>query len=135
MLGELLTDSVGQTTGLRVLPAQTGLPQVEVSFESEGTILGVHCTEMGTYAAVARPDGTMFGEGQGVLMTEDAETVLWTGSGVGHMLGRGQGQAWRGAIYFQTASQRLARLNGVAGVFEFNVDEGGKTEAKVYAWE
>jgi hypothetical protein len=32
---------------------------------------------MGTYVSTARPDGTLFGEGQGIIMTDDGEVVTW----------------------------------------------------------
>jgi hypothetical protein len=43
--------------------------------------------------------------------------------------------AFRGAIYFQTASDRLARLNGMAVVFEYEADESGKCSSKSYEWK
>jgi hypothetical protein len=35
-------------------------------------------------------------------------------------------------LYPQTTSERLARLNGIAAVFEFDVDEKGKVVVKTY---
>jgi hypothetical protein len=135
MLGEQLGQESGQITGMRVLPSDGGGPKVEVSIQTSGRLLDADVTNMGTYVSVVRPDGTLFGEGQGVLMTGEGETVTWTGAGVGRFLGRGTAVAWRGAIYFQTTSAKLARLNGVAGVFEYDTDEGGKTEAKIFEWK
>ena len=34
-----------------------------------------------------------------------------------------------------TTSQRLAQLNGIAGVYEFEIDETGKTKDKIYEWK
>ena len=134
MLGEQLGEEVGEITGTRVLPS-SGPPKVEVSFQAQGTLLGMHETNMGTYIAVTRPDGTLFGEGQGVTMTEDGQMASWHGHGVGRFTGQGSAVAWRGAIYYQTTSQRLARLNGIVGVFEYSTDAGGKAESKVYEWK
>ena len=133
MLGEQIAHEQGQVTGLRVLAGEAG-PKVEVSFTSSITLLGVHGTNMGTYVSVTRPDGSLFGEGQGVVMTDDGEMAAWQGQGAGRFTGRGTAVSWRGAVYFQTASQRLARLNGSAVVFEYNTDENGKTEAKSFEW-
>jgi hypothetical protein len=133
MLGELLGEELGQITARRVLPSE-GLPRVEVSFQASGTLLGVHETDMSTYVAVARPDGTMFGDGQGVIQTEDGDMATWRGQGVGRFTAPGR-QSWRGAIYYETSSERLARLNGIACVFEYEVDESGKTESKLWEWE
>lgn len=135
MVGEFLGEEIGQVTGLRVLPPEGGAPVVEASFSANGTLLGEHVTDMGTYRAIARADGTLFGEGQGVIMTESGATITWTGSGVGTPTGHGTGVSWRGAIYYQTASEHFARLNRVAAVFEYLADESGKTEAKTYEWK
>ena len=43
--------------------------------------------------------------------------------------------AWRGALYFQTTAERLAQLNGIAVVFEFESDESGKTAGKNWEWK
>jgi hypothetical protein len=135
MLGELIGEETGQITGMRVLPDEGEGTKVEVSFQSNGVLLGAHVTTLGTYSSVTRPDGTLFGDGQGVTMTEDGEAASWSGHGVGRFTGHGMATAFRGAIYFQTASKRLARLNGTAVVFEHESDESGKTEDKSYEWK
>jgi len=96
-----------------VLPGTNG-PEVEVSFQSNGTLRGVHETNMGTYITITRPDGTLFGEGQGVVMTDDGEMAAWKGHGVGRFTGHGSAVSWRGARYCQTNSPKLARLNSIA---------------------
>ena len=134
MLGEQVGHEVGQVSGLRVLPGEDG-PRVEVSFQASGTLLGIHENNMGTYVSVTRPDGTLFGEGQGIAMTDEGETVTWQGNGVGRFTGHGTAVSWRGAIYYRTTSERLARLNGIAGVFEYETDQSGKSEAKSFEWK
>jgi hypothetical protein len=134
MIGELLGDELGEVTTTRVLPSVGQSPKVEVSFRANGTVLGIHCTDMGTYVASAQPDGMMFGEGQGLLQTEHGDVATWRGSGRGRFTSPGR-QAWRGAIYFQTTSERLSRLNEVACVFEYEIDESGKTDSKTWEWK
>jgi hypothetical protein len=134
MLGEQIGQEAGQVTGIRVLPSE-GDPSVEVSFQATGTLLGVRETNMGTYTTVTRPDGTLFGEGQGVIMTDDGEQATWKGGGAGRFTGDGTAVAWRGAIYYQSASPRLARLHGMAVVFEYETDASGKSEAKSFEWK
>ena len=134
MLGEMLSEEQGKITGIRVLPSEGQDPKMEVSFQASGRLLGVDETDMGTYEAVARPDGTLHGKGQGVIMTADGEVVTWTGEGVARP-GRGLAASWRGAVYHQTASQKLARLNGVAIVFEYEVDESGNVHSKLWEWK
>ena len=133
MLGDIIGEERGQTTGTRVLQSETG-PRVEVSFQAQGTLLGKDVTDMGTYISVARSDGTMYAEGQGIAMTADGEMASWRGQGVGHFTRPGA-LAWRGAIYYETASKKLSRLNGIAVVYEFESDEGGKTESKSWEWK
>ncbi len=135
MLGELIHEERGKTIGLRVLPSGGDGPKVEVSFQASGKVLGVEETDIVTYSSVVRPGGILFGEGQGVATTKDGDALSWTGQGVGRLTGRGSAARWRGAIYYWTSSQKLARLNGVAGVFEYEVDENGNTEAKVWEWK
>jgi hypothetical protein len=135
MLGEQIGEVTGQITGMRVLPDEGHGAKVEVSFQQSGTLLGVHVNDMGTYISVTRPDGTLFGDGQGVTMTEDGEMATWRGQGVGRFTGRGGAVSYRGAVYFQTTSERLAQLNSMAVVFEYESDESGKTTAKDYEWK
>ena len=89
---------------------------------------------MWTYWSMVRPDGVLYGEGQGILMTKDGEMVTWRGQGVGRFKAGG-GVSWRGAVYYQTASQKLSRLNGVAGVFEHEVDQKDNTSGKIWEWK
>ena len=135
MLGEQIGEETGQITGMRVLPDEGAGAKVEVSFQQSGTLLGAHISDMGTYVSVTRPDGTLFGDGQGVIMTDQGEMAAWRGQGVGRFTGHGTAVAYRGAIYFQTTSERLSRLNGIAVVFEYETDESGKTAAKAYEWK
>ena len=135
MLGEQIGEETGQVTGIRVLPDEGTGSRVEVSFQTSGTLLGAHVSNMGTYISTPRPDGTLFGDGQGVAVTEQGDMATWRGQGVGHFTGHGTAVSWRGAIYFQTTSERLARLNGIAAVFEYEADESGKTTDKTYEWK
>ncbi len=135
MLGEQIGEETGQITGMRVLPDEGAGPKVEVSYQASGTLLGTHVNDMGTYVSVTRPDGTLFGDGQGVAMTDDGEMASWRGQGVGRFTGPGGAVAYRGAIFYQTTSQRLARLNGIAAVFEYESDGSGKTTIKTYEWK
>ncbi|HEY3239630.1 MAG TPA: hypothetical protein VGL92_08710 [Acidimicrobiia bacterium] len=135
MLGEQLGDDRGQVISTRVLPSEPGQgPRVEVTFETHGTILGIPTKEMGTYWAVVRPNGTLFGEGQGILTSPQGDMASWRGQGVG-LLTESGGTQFRGAIYVETASPNWTRLNAVACVYEFSVDDSGKTESKLWEWK
>jgi len=107
---------------------------VEVSFEDAGNMLGVATNGMGTYKSDAGPDGSLYGDGQGVMITADGEPITWRGSGAGKLLAGGA-VSYRGILYYRTSSQKLARLNNACGVFEYEVDAAGNTTAKVWEWK
>jgi len=132
MLGELIYQGSGKRIVRRVLSAEP--VKVEVTFEGSGKILGTDAMEIGTYTSVIRSDGSIYGEGQGVLMTSGGDSIIWKGTGVGTFKERGA-VSYRGAVYYQTAAQKLSRLNTVAGVFEFEADENGNTQSKVWEWK
>jgi hypothetical protein len=132
MLGEQIGETKGKRLVRRVLSVNP--PTAEVSFEDSGQLLGVATTGMGTYTSVVSPDGTIHGDGQGLIMTTDGESVTWTGSGSGRF-GAGGAVSYRGMLFFRTASQKLARLNGTCGAFEYEVDASGSTVSKVWEWK
>jgi hypothetical protein len=137
MLGEKLGEFRGKVTGQRILPAEDGNPKVETSFEIMGTMLGLEATMMGTYWSMVRPDGTLYGEcpQQGIIMTREGDLGTWTGTGVGRFTGQGSAVSFRGALYFRTSSTKLARLNGMAVLHEWEVDEHGNAHTPFWEWK
>ena len=129
-----IAEATGKVTGRRVLPNPGGGPKVETSFEASGKVLGIDNRETGTYCAVLRPDGTLLGEGQGLLMGKGGEVATWVGGGVGTIRKDG-GVSYRGAVYYQTSSPAWARLNAVAGIFEYEVDAEGNSRAQLWEWK
>ncbi len=134
MLGEQIGEERGKRTARRVLSTDGGGFKVEVSFESNGQVLGVDTHEIGTYWSAPRPDGSLYGEGEGVVLTPDGGMATWKGAGVGKF-GAGGAVSYRGAIYYNTSIPELARLNAVAAVFEFEVDAEGNTHSKIWEWK
>ncbi len=132
MLGELVGETTGKRIVRRVLSSEP--PRVEVSFEDSGKMLGIEVTGFGTYTAVVRPDGTIYGEGEGVTTTKDGEMLTWKGSGLGTFKEHGA-ISYRGILYYRTMSERLARLNSVAAIFEYEVDAQGNTHSKAWEWK
>jgi hypothetical protein len=132
MLKELIVESTSKRSGRRVVSIDP--PTTEVSFEDSGHLLGVPTTGTGTYTATILPDGSMFGHGQGVYMTQDGEGITWSGTGVGRF-GPGGSISYRGMLFFRTASQKLARINNACGAFEYEVDAAGAGVSKVWEWK
>ena len=132
MLGEMFGESTGKRILRRVVSSEP--LTAEVSFEDSGKMLGVNTNGFGTYLSVVGSNGTMHGEGHGVLITQDGEMITWRGSGLGKFRPDG-GVSYRGILYYHTASTKLARLNQAPGVFEYEVDGEGKTHTKVWEWK
>jgi hypothetical protein len=132
MIGEQVVQSTGKRLVRRVLSINP--PTAEVSFEDTGTILGVAANGMGTYTSVVHPDGSIHGDGQGLIMTPDGDSITWTGTGVGKF-GPGGSVSYRGMIFYKTASQKLSRMNNLCGAFEFETDPAGITSSKVWEWK
>jgi hypothetical protein len=133
MLGEQIGELRGKRTVRRVLSSDSGF-KVEVSFEDAGKLLGADVMELASYTSTSRPDGTLYGEGQGVVITKDGESATWKGQGVGKFTKTG-GVSYRGAVYYSSASPKFARLNSVAGVFEFEADADGNVHSKLWEWK
>ena len=133
MLGDKIGEEKGRMTGRRVLPAEGYGPKIEVSFESEGTLLGVASNGLGTYLSALRPDGTLSGEGQGIVMGKGGEAASWKARGLGRFTDTG-GASWRGSILWMSASEKWASLNNIVGVFEFEQDADGNTQGSTWAW-
>ena len=134
MQGEKICEESGKVTSQRVLPNPGGGPKMETSFQAQGTLLGVNETDTGTYCSVVRPDGTLHGEGQGIVMGKDGDMATWIGQGVGTIKKDGS-VSYRGAVYYQTSSARWSRLNGVAAIYEYEVDPQGNTRAQFWEWK
>jgi len=134
MIGDKIGDEMGQVTGRRVLPTRNGRPVVEISFQQSGEVYGMHVTDIGTYEAVTLPDGRLSGRGHGILMTPDGDTVAWDGYGMGKFTTGGR-VSWRGSLHYHTTSERMARMNEIVGMFEYEVDEAGKTTGALWEWK
>jgi hypothetical protein len=134
MLGEQIGEERGKITARRVLGSDGSGPKVEVSFETSGKVLGADITDLGTYWSVVQPNGTLYGEGQGVIMTPQGDLIQWTGAGRGRFTEQG-GVSFRGAVYYQTSAEKFARLNGVAIIYEHDTDRDGGVATKYWEWK
>jgi len=133
MLGELIYEEKGTTTGVRVLESENGSVKVEVSIQTEGKILGVGETCLWSYWSETRSDGSIHGQGKGFMKTKDGALINLVGSGVGKAVGDGFG--YRGTIYFHTSAEKYSHLNTIAGAMEYDVDGAGNTVTKVWEWK
>ncbi len=136
MLGEMIGELQGKITARRVLPFEDeGLaPKAESSAEFSGKILGVEITGIATALSVMRAGG-LYLEGRGIIMTKDGEMIYFTEQGIGKYIEQGSASSWRGSMFPQTQSQKLARLNSIVVVWEYEVDEDRNIHGKLWEWK
>ena len=130
MLGAQIEEGRGKRTGRRVIA--TNPMTVEVSVEEVMTLLGIEGMSIITYTSSIKPDGSVDGEGAGVFASLTGEMVTWKGVGVGRF-GEGGSISFSGSLSFTTASPKLMKLNGVSGVFQWEIDAQGNTHSMI--WE
>jgi hypothetical protein len=131
----MLGAQIGETKGKRIVRRviSTDPTTVEVSFEDSGQLFGVPTTGLGTYTSIIRPDGSIYGEGQGINLTPDGEGISWTGTGMGKF-GADGAISYRGMLFFRTNSEKIS-LGSACGAFEYEVDSAGNTISKVWEWK
>ena len=134
MLGEQIGDLRGQSISTRVLADEGQGPRMEVTDQQIGTLCGVGVTTTVTYVGTMRPNGTIAGQGTGIVMTANGGSGTFRGVGVGRFTAPGI-VSWRGALFYETDAPELAQLNGIATVFEYEVDESQKSEGRLFEWK
>jgi hypothetical protein len=87
---------------------------------------GQEITEIGTNWQIPRPGGVLYGEGNVLYITGDGQSAQWTGFGVGRPTGSFPAGHFAVCGSTETDSQALSRLNKVAPVTEYDVDQDRK---------
>jgi hypothetical protein len=134
MLGDKVGEAQGQILGRRIIQDNGGGTAMEVTDAGSGTLLGVNMQQTVTYVARMHPEGHLDGEGTGIVMTAEGEGGTLRGRGVGKFTGPGA-VSWRGLLLYETGSGKLSGLNGMAVMFEYEVDAAGKSVGKFYEWK
>ncbi len=133
MLGEQIGEETGKVIARRVISVDGGT-KVEVTTQSTGKLLGVETRNTVTYVAGIRPDGSLYGEAQGLVIGKGGEQASFKAAGVGKLLDGGA-VSYRGASYYYSDSPNFRRLNSVAAVFEYSADADGNTKSKLWEWK
>jgi hypothetical protein len=134
MQGEKIGEESGKVMSRRVLGNPDGSPKMETTVQTDLTLLGVKATDTVTYSSVVRPDGTLYGEGHGIVMSKDGDLATFIGQGVGTIKKDGA-VSYRGALYYQSSSPKWSRLNSVAVIFEHEVDTEGNVHSQLWEWK
>lgn len=131
MLGKQIAEGRGKRTVRRVISTDPHF-KIEASVEETAKFLNVEGMSIITYIASTKPDGSLEGEGGGVFASREGDLVTWKGTGVGRFAEGGAIQ-YCGSLSFTTTSQKLAALNGISGVFQWEIDAQGNTHSQI--WE
>jgi hypothetical protein len=137
MLGDMIYEAKGKIVGYRVLDVEG--PKIEVTIIQNGTLKGgIEATDTVTYWSIPKSDGgAYYAEGKGVFMTKDDpnDTAAWTGQGIAHYSGQKRRDV--GSVFCRTSTTtgKLAFLNNMVGVFEYQTDEVGNSEGKIWEWK
>ena len=136
-LGEqIIPDERGKIIGTRILPSAPGQgPNMEITFQSTGTILGQAFNNTGTIDSIPKSGGVLSGEGQGVIMVGDGEMATWTFQGVVTPTGPGMAASFSGMVMFDTSSPKLTSLNSMCVVVSAGVDGDGNMNAQLWEWK
>ncbi len=135
MLGEKV-GSLSGPTSMKALPAVGGYPSFEtVATGLSGTLAGTEVTSFATYSATMRADGSFYGEcpNSGVVMAADG-VATFRATGIGSPTDDG-GFSFRGVVYFDSAVPSLSSLNGVAVVYDWEVDASGDASWDLWEWK
>ena len=63
------------------------------------------------------------------------EIATFRATGAGRVTGEIGAVSFRGVAYFRTSTSTLARLNGVAVVYDFDVDADGNVKWDLWEWK
>jgi len=128
MLGELIGEFKGKNTGWRVLPDG----KIETTAQGTGKLLGMDAfvlsTSVGTMA-----NGIFMGEVNTMINTMDGSVVMMKGIAVGYP--SGNGGATRAASIHMSQSPKLARLNKIVGMHEYETDMQDNFIGKILEWK
>ena len=134
-LGDLVLDETGTVTGIRVLSTDASGTTLEVSLRSTGTIRGVAQTSMWTYTQLMRPDGSIYGEGRGVMTTQDGDVIQLVGHGSGRVPAPGASTQFRTMLHPHSTSAKYADLNGIGLVGNYEAAADGSAVNKRWEWK
>lgn len=127
--------TAGKVTGVKVLNV-TGLPQTEVSFIENGTILDIgSVTNAGTFLETYKSNQTIYGQGKGTIATKNGDSVSWISYDLGQ-INSDKSQKYRGIIFFETVSKgKFDFLNNTIGLYTTTVENDGSSLRQIWQWK
>jgi len=134
-LGDLVLDETGTITGIRVLSNDASGSKLEISLRTTGTVRGVAESTVWTYWQLIRPDGSMYGQGEGVMTTKDGDVIQLTGHGSGQAPPPGDTTQFRTMLHAHTTAAKYADLNSIGLVGNYDVAADGNAVNKCWEWK
>ena len=125
--------SIKAVATARALTANGTNPVFEVTATTgQGTLAGAQIVQMmATYEAEMGPDGECPNSGI-VIAADGVATFRATGTGTFTEAG---GSTFKGVCYFQTSAPSLAKLNGAAVIYDWDVDAEGNAAWELWEWK
>lgn len=130
MLGDVVYEGKGKTIGMRVL--KNG--KMEYTMTMPCLVYGEETLATWTSESEPRPDGTSFMEFWGSFVTKGGNMGKYAGTGnfINHPDGSSVG---RGCVCYSNPPGKFAKLNGIAVVWEFQMDKDGNFHNKGWEWK
>ena len=132
MFGDEIGSGQGKRNGRRIVSTEP--LRVEASFEDLTKLLGLDGANIGTYVATTKPDGSLFGQGEGVYSSLSGDMATWKAIGTGSF-GPDGSVHYRGSLSFVTTAASLGALNATPALFDFTIDALGNTQSQFWAWK
>jgi hypothetical protein len=139
-LGDPFYKERTKSTGMRVIDV-IDRPKVEVSFSGNGTIRDdINVSDIGTIWTIPTSGNMIYSQGQGILTTQDGEIATYTQQGVGQITPQGK-VIFHGSMFFKTlsssslTSSKLAFLNNMLGIYDYESDIAGNAIRQVWEWK
>lgn len=112
-----------------------GEPQLEYSIVENGRITGVgNVTNIQTWIDTLRTPNVTYGEGKGVMITDDGQRATWTGYDIGEMQNNGS-IIYKGITIFNSdATGDMALLNNLVGLHVTIVQDNNQA-TKIWKWQ
>ncbi|MEC7769311.1 MAG: hypothetical protein VX471_08525, partial [Acidobacteriota bacterium] len=82
-----------------------------------------------------RSDGSIYGQGQGVMTTQDGDVIHLIGHGSGQAPAPGGATKWSVMIHPHSTSAKYADLNSIGLVGNYDVAADGSTVFKALEWK
>jgi hypothetical protein len=133
MLGDLLGEAAGKGTLTRV-EAPDGAPaRLHIACQGQGTLLGVQIQDFGSYVQRVTASGRLSAtDAEWVMATADGDVAVFRGFGTGHITPGGVRYSGCGSM--SSDSPKLARLDTISTVAEFEGDNEGNYRWKLWEW-